>query len=100
MGAAQPQCSTSIAAVFKMLKPGGTYLVIDHADAAGSGLAGTQSKHRIDPAAARAQIEKAGFKFVGETKVLRNPADDHSKIVFDPAIRGHTDQFVYKFRKP
>ncbi|MFA6606918.1 MAG: methyltransferase, partial [Sphingomonas sp.] len=51
-------------------------------------------------AAVKAEVVKAGFEFVGESDVLRNPADDHSGKVFDPAIRGHTDQFVYKFRKP
>jgi predicted methyltransferase len=45
-------------------------------------------------------VEAAGFKFEGESKALANPADDHTKRVFDPAIRGHTDQFIYKFRKP
>ena len=88
------------AAVLKALKPGGTYIVIDHADTPGSGLSGTSTKHRIDPATVKAEVTRAGFTFVGESKVLRNPADDHSKKVFDPAIRGHTDQFVYKFRKP
>ena len=48
----------------------------------------------------KAQVEAAGFRLVGESTVLRNPADDHSKAVFDPEIRGKTDQFVYKFRKP
>lgn len=86
--------------VFAALKPGGTYLVIDHADAPGSGLAGTNTRHRIDPATVKAEIVKAGFVFAGESAVLRNPDDDHSKNVFDPALRGHTDQFVYKFRKP
>ena len=56
--------------------------------------------HRIDPAAVRKQVESAGFKFEGESTLLRNPADDHTKTVFDPSIRGHTDQFIYKFRKP
>jgi predicted methyltransferase len=88
------------AAIFKMLKPGGTYVVIDHVDAAASGLSGTATKHRIDAAVVKAQVLKAGFKFAGESNVLRNPADDHKLNVFDPAIRGHTDQFVYKFRKP
>ncbi|MFA6124728.1 class I SAM-dependent methyltransferase [Sphingomonas sp.] len=88
------------AEVLKALKPGGTYIVIDHADAAGTGLSGTSTTHRIDPAAVKAEVVKAGFEFVGESDVLRNPADDHSGKVFDPAIRGHTDQFVYKFRKP
>jgi len=60
----------------------------------------TSTLHRIDPALVRKEVEAAGFKYEGETKVLANPADDHTKKVFDPAIRGHTDQFVYKFRKP
>jgi predicted methyltransferase len=87
-------------AVFRMLKRGGTYVVIDHADAPGTGMTGTSTRHRIDPAAVKTQVEAAGFRFVGQSPVLRNPADDHSKAVFDPAIRGKTDQFVYKFKKP
>ncbi len=87
-------------AVFASLKPGGTYIVIDHADAAGKGLADTGTLHRIDPAAVKAGVVAAGFRFVGESKALANPADDHSLKVFDPAIRGHTDQFIYKFVKP
>lgn len=88
------------AGIFKMLKPGGIYIVIDHADKPGSGLTGTSTTHRIEPSVVKAQVEKAGFKFVGELNALRNPDDDHTKGVFDPSIRGHTDQFVYKFRKP
>ena len=99
-GAGEPALRAFDGAVFRMLKRGGTYIVIDHADAPGSGMSGTETRHRIDPAAVKAQVQAAGFKFVGESTVLRNPADDHSKPVFDPAIRGMTDQFVYKFRKP
>ena len=99
-GAGEPALRAFDAAVFKLLKKGGTYVVIDHADAPGTGLAHTATTHRIDPAAVRSQVESVGFRFVGESKVLRNPADDHSTKVFDPAIRGRTDQFVYKFRKP
>ena len=87
------------AAVFKALKPGGTYLIIDHADARGS-VPVTPSKHRIDPAVVRSQVTAAGFRFVGQSTVLANPADDHSKPVFDPSIRGRTDQFVFRFKKP
>ena len=87
-------------AVFNLLRKGGTYVVIDHADAPGSGIANTSTKHRIDPASVRSQVEAAGFRFVGESKVLRNPADDHTLGIRDPSLRGHTDQFVYKFRKP
>jgi len=99
-GAGEPALRAFDAAVFKLLKKGGTYVVIDHADKPGSGMSGTETVHRIDPAAVRRQIEATGFRFVGASKVLANPADDHSKNVFDPAIRGKTDQFVLKFRKP
>lgn len=88
------------AGVFKLLRHGGTYVVIDHADRPRSGITGTETNHRIEPAVVRRQIEAAGFRFVGESAVLANPADDHSKNVFDAAIRGHTDQFAFKFRKP
>ena len=67
---------------------------------AGSGLRDTDTLHRIDPAAVKAEVQQAGFQFVGESRLLANPADDHTKKVFDPSIRGHTDQFIYKFRKP
>jgi len=88
------------AAVFKALKPGGTYVVIDHAAPAGSGLSDTETLHRIDPAIVKKEVLAAGFTFVGESKALANPKDDHTLKVFDPKIRGVTDQFVYKFRKP
>lgn len=86
--------------VYKALKPGGVFLVIDHTAETGSGLRDTDTLHRIDPVIVRQEIEAAGFKFEGESKVLRNPADDLKKVVFDKAIRGHTDQFIFKFRKP
>ena len=86
--------------VYKVLKPGGLYIVLDHSAAAGSGLRDTNTLHRIDAATVKAEVTAAGFKFAGESKVLANPADDRTKKVFDPAIRGHTDQFIYKFRKP
>lgn len=86
--------------VYAALKPGGRFIVIDHAGAAGTGITQTDTLHRIDPAAARKAVEAAGFHFAGESKLLANPADDHSLLVFDPAIRGHTDQFAYAFVKP
>jgi predicted methyltransferase len=88
------------AAVFKALKPGGIYLVLDHAAPAGTGLADTNTLHRIDEAVVKSEVEAAGFKLLGESDALHNPADDHSKAIFDPALRGHTDQFILKFRKP
>jgi predicted methyltransferase len=87
-------------AVFDALKPGGIFLVIDHAASAGSGMSDTDTLHRIDPAIVKQQVTAAGFEFVGSSDLLANPADDHTLKVFDPKVRGHTDQFIYKFRKP
>jgi predicted methyltransferase len=85
---------------FDALKPGGIYLVIDHVAEAGSGLRDTESLHRIDPLRMRREIETAGFVFDAQSKVLRNHSDDHKSSVFDPKVRGRTDQVVYRFRKP
>lgn len=87
-------------AVFDALKPGGLYVVLDHAAAPGAPVDVANTLHRIDPAIVRRELEAAGFVFVAEDDALRNPADDHAKGVFDASIRGHTDQFIYKFRKP
>jgi len=87
-------------AVYAALKPGGTYLVLDHAAASGAAADVTETLHRIEPATVRREVEAAGFRFEGESAVLANPADPHTAGVFDTSIRGHTDQFIYKFRKP
>lgn len=98
MGSLDPAVFDKLA--FAALKPGGVLLIIDHAAAAGSGMRDTDTLHRIDPAIVKKQVEAAGFEFLGESKLLANPADDHTKAVFDKSIRGRTDQFIYKFRKP
>jgi predicted methyltransferase len=87
-------------AVFKLLKPGGYFVVVDHAAAPGSGLKNTEDLHRIDPATVKADVEKAGFVLDAEEKLLANPADDHTLKIFDPAIKGKTDRFMLRFRKP
>jgi predicted methyltransferase len=87
-------------AIFAALKPGGYYVVLDHAAERGSGLRDTDTLHRIDPDQVKREVLKAGFVFSGSTDILHNPADDHTKRVFDTAIRGETDQFIFKFRKP
>jgi len=87
-------------AVFKALKSGGVFVVIDHVAEAGSGMRDTDTLHRIDPQTVKEQVSAAGFKFDDESDALRNPSDNHKLKVFDPPIRGHTDQFVYRFRKP
>jgi predicted methyltransferase len=87
-------------AVFAALKPGGVYVVLDHAAVAGSGISATETLHRIDPARVKSDVLAAGFKLDGESSILANPADDHTKKVFDPSVRGHTDQFLFRFKKP
>jgi predicted methyltransferase len=87
-------------AVFAALKPGGVYVVLDHAAVAGSGIGATETLHRIDPARVKADVLAAGFKLDAESSILANASDDRTKNVFDPSIRGHTDQFLYRFRKP
>ena len=90
----------ALRAVWRALKPGGTFVVIDHVAADGSGLRDTESLHRIDPAAIRRQMAAVGFRYEGRSDVLRNPADDHRLRIFDPRIRGRTDQVAFRFRKP
>ncbi len=85
--------------VFDSLKPGGIYLVVDHVANADTADA-PNTVHRIDPAVLRREIEAAGFKFDGESTALRKPADDHKLMVMNPAIRGKTDQIIYRFKKP
>jgi len=87
-------------AVFAALKPGGVYVVLDHAAMAGSGVDATETLHRIDPARVKSDVLAAGFKLDGESSILANKADDHTKNVFDPSVRGHTDQFLFRFKKP
>jgi predicted methyltransferase len=85
---------------FRILKPGGTFVVIDHMAQPERGLADTDTLHRIDPATVRQIVERAGFRLAGESKVLNNPADPLDIPVFDRSIRGHTSQFAYRFVKP
>src|SRR5215470_14379001 len=87
-------------AVFNALKPGGIYIVLDHAAEAGSGARDTKTLHRIDADTEKNEVLAAGFEVVGQSDVLRDPADPHTLPVFDPSIRGKTDQFLIKFRRP
>ena len=87
-------------AVFKALKPGGVYIVSDHAAEAGSGFRDTSTLHRIDREAVKKEVISAGFKFEASSDILSNKDDPHTAKVFDPNMRGHTDQFILKFRKP
>lgn len=86
--------------ILASLKPGGLYVVLDHSAPAGSGLADTNTLHRIDADVVKQEVTAAGFEFVGSSDVLANAADSRTAAVFDPSIRGKTDQFILKFRKP
>ncbi len=87
-------------AVFEALKPGGIYLVLDHAAEAGSGTRDTNTLHRIDEETVKQEVKAAGFELAGESDILRNKDDPHTAKVFEGPIQGHTDQFILKFRKP
>jgi predicted methyltransferase len=85
--------------MFDSLKPGGIYLVLDHVAMPGSGARDTKTLHRIDPETVKSEVLAAGFKLVGSSDVVSH-SDTHTLKVFDPAVRGKTDQFILKFRKP
>ena len=87
-------------AVYERLKPGGFYVIVDHAAAVGAGSSDAQSLHRIEPATVREEVEAAGFVLDAESTLLANKDDPHAIKVFDPAIKGKTDRFVYRFVKP
>ena len=86
--------------IYKSLRPGGIFLVIDHHAPAGSGLAAVKDTHRIDASVVREEIGAAGFQFESESDVLANPQDSRNGNVFAEDMRRHTDRFVYLFRKP
>ena len=88
------------AALFAALKPGGTLVVVDHSAAAGSGTTLSDSLHRIDKDAVVAALTKAGFTLEAESDLYKRADDPLTANVFDPAIRGQTDQFTLRFRKP
>lgn len=88
------------AEIVRVLKPGGVFVAMDHAAEAGAPTTTGQTIHRIDPAVVLASAKAAGFELIGQSDVLANPQDDRSKMVFDATIRRHTDQFLFKFRKP
>ena len=66
----------------------------------GSGSRDTNTLHRIDVDTVKQEVTAAGFKIVANNSILENTADDRTVKVFDPTVRGKTDQFILKFRKP
>ncbi len=85
---------------FAAVRPGGHVIIVDHAGPAGDPRAVVDKFHRIDPGQVKADMAAAGFILEAEADALRRPEDDHTKNVFDPAIRGKTDRFMLKFRRP
>jgi predicted methyltransferase len=86
--------------VYERLKPGGSYVIVDHAAAVGAGTSVAQSLHRIDSASVRKEVEAVGFLLDAESTMLANKDDPHSSKVFDLSIKGKTDRFAYRFVKP
>ena len=86
--------------VYAALKPGGVYGIIDHAAAPGSGTSATEALHRIDKQFVIDEVEDAGFELAAEAYYLRNPADSHTVMIFDPSQRGQTDRFILRFERP
>jgi len=86
--------------ILSALKPGGIYAIVDHHAEVGSGERDVKTLHRGDAAQIKAEVLAAGFEWVGESELLGHPEDDRKTNVFAPAIRGKTDRFIYKFRKP
>lgn len=86
--------------VFQALRPGGVYVILDHSGRPGTGNTEVATLHRIEGAFLRREVEAAGFVFEAETRVVANPADPLDISVFDESIRGRSDQFAYRFRRP
>lgn len=88
------------AEALRVLKPGGVYLIADHQAAPGAGATQTSTLHRIESKVVLREVQGAGFKLEAQSSLLRHAADDHMAKVVEAGIRGKTDQFVLKFRKP
>lgn len=88
------------AAAFRALKPGGTYFIVDHQAAPGAGASQTSTLHRIEDRVVIEEVRAAGFTLDAQSQLLRHPADDHTLRVQETGIRGKTDQFILRFRKP
>ncbi|MBK6491902.1 MAG: class I SAM-dependent methyltransferase [Sphingomonadales bacterium] len=86
--------------IYAAMKPGGIVGIVDHVGPPGDTRAVVDMLHRIDPEVVKADFLRGGFKLVGESRHLRVATDDHTKLVFDPAVRGKTDRFAFRFMKP
>ena len=89
-----------LAKVYAATKPGGVVAIVDHVGDPGDPRVTADKVHRIDPGVVKADFKAAGFVLDGESPLLRMPNDDHAKLVFDPTVRGKTDRFLFRFKKP
>ncbi len=92
--------ATTYAEIVRVLKPGGEFIAMDHSATPGAPTTTGQTIHRIDPAHVLAAAKAAGLEYVEKSDMLANPSDDRTKTPFAPDIRRHTDQFLFRFRKP
>ena len=90
----------ALAALHRALKPGGTLVVIDHSATAGTGASAAGTLHRIERQTALAALQEAGFVLEGESGIYARSSDSRDVPVFDPSVRGQTDQFVLRMRRP
>jgi predicted methyltransferase len=91
--------NTVLNEIARVLKPGGTLLLVDHSAKPGTGSADAGTLHRIDEAYARADFEKHGFSFVTNSDVLRRPDDPRDALTYEGPMVGKTDRFVMVFHK-
>jgi len=99
-GSSLGEVDASYADIYRILKPGGHLIILDHAAASGAPATTGGALHRIDPSLVKSLVLAAGFEFVDEADFLRNPDDQYEMIVFDPAVRRKTDRFLLKYKKP
>lgn len=99
--ASKDKTLTALKEIFTALKPNGILLITDHVGIEGDGATAKNApNHRIARSELLAIVKQAGFQLEGESKILANPQDDHTKLVFDKSIRRHTDRMVFRFTKP
>ena len=88
-----------LASIHKALKPGGSFVIIDHQAPTGTGAEMGDKLHRINSDFVKSQVLAAGFNLAEETDILANSEDDPSQSPFRPEFRGKTDRFIMKFTK-
>ena len=86
--------------VYRALKPGGIFFILDHQGYPGMSEGEIAKLHRINRDVVVREVTSVGFKLVAEGKFLWRPTDDHHLPIFDEKVRGHTDQYALRFVKP